>query len=174
MNKSCCIALLAVTAACTPALNWRDVAVDRLRVNLPCKPDRAQRPVLLQNTSLELDMAGCEAAGALFAVSHVKAPAGSSAKELLGAWQLATLENMQIKNAAAALASYNSTLDNKANAAIGQVEPLQASGTNANGRAVQARLVWFVSGNDIYHLALYADTFTSEITEPLFSQAKLQ
>ena len=59
-------------AACSPALNWRSVALDgaALTATLPCKPDQATRTVELAGAPVELSMVGCDADGATFAVSH--------------------------------------------------------------------------------------------------------
>lgn len=163
-----------VSGGCTPALNWRDVSVERLKVNLPCKPDRAQRPVVLLNTTLQLDMAGCEAADALFAVSHATVPQGVNVKDMLAAWQTATLENMQVQKPAEALAAYQAIQAATPPATIAQAQPLHAKGINPQGGAVQASLVWFAAGSDIYHLAVYAPALKPEMVEPLITQALIQ
>ena len=64
---------LAALQACTPALNWRQVQLQDLKARLPCKADTATRPVPLAATPLDLQMMGCEADGALFAISYVRA-----------------------------------------------------------------------------------------------------
>jgi hypothetical protein len=170
---ACCVPLLTLATACTPALNWRDVSLDRLKVQLPCKPDRAQRPVELQGVSLPLSMAGCKAADALFAVSHTQIPGSASVQSVLSAWQNATLQNMQVQGAAEVLAAYNSNQKAPATS-IAQVAPLQVTGVNPEGGAIQAQLVWFVVDRDVYHMAIYAPVIKPEMTETLFAQAQLQ
>ena len=170
---ACCVPLIFLATACTPALNWRDVTLDRLKVQLPCKPDRAQRPVELQGVSLPLSMAGCQASDALFAVSHASIPQGVTAQDVLGAWQKATLQNMQVKNPAETLAAYNSEQKTPATA-IAQVVPMRVTGVNPEGVAIQAQLVWFVAGQDIYHMAVYAPAIKPEMTDSMFTQAQLQ
>lgn len=169
--------MACVTAACTPALNWRDVTVDRLKVQLPCKADRAQRPVNLHGATLMLDMAGCQAADALFAVSHTHIPDGASVSDVLAAWQIATLENMQVKNPADTIAAYRATsaaMSVTKAAVIANVAALQVTGVNPEGSAIEAQLTWFVAGRDVYHMAVYAPAIKPDMTEPLFTQAKLQ
>ena len=168
------VSVVMASAACTPALNWREVTVDRLKATLPCKPDRAQRPVVLLDTTLSLDMAGCEAAGALFAVSHARAPSTAVAQDLMQAWQIATLENMKIQKPEAVLAGYRAAVAAEPPVTIAQAVPLQAQGTNPQGTVVQASLVWFVAGADIYHLAVYASGLKPDMVEPLLTQARIQ
>ncbi|WP_295523010.1 hypothetical protein [uncultured Pseudacidovorax sp.] len=85
------MAALALLAACNPVFNWRDVPLgDGLLVLLPCKPDRAQRDVDLAGQAVGLDMAGCAAGDATFAVARMDG--GSSPAEALRrleAWRTA-------------------------------------------------------------------------------------
>ncbi len=173
MSLACVLAIGIVPIACTPTLNWRDVAVDRLRVSLPCKPDHAQRPVLLNGTTFELTMAGCKAADALFAVSHAKVPPDVLVKNVLTAWQISTLENMQVKNAEEVLQAYQGTQNANSATEIRRAAALQVDGVSPEGNAVQANLVWFVVDHDVYHMAVYAPAIKPEMVEPLFSQAQL-
>ena len=66
--------MLLTLAACTPSLNWRQVPVVQLAALLPCKPDHAERQVELLGAQQALAMWGCEAGGALFAVSQMPVP----------------------------------------------------------------------------------------------------
>ena len=74
------IAISALLTACTPAFNWREVGFDQAGVTalLPCKPDRGTRAVQLGGQSVQMNMAGCESGGAMFAVSLVEAPAAAA------------------------------------------------------------------------------------------------
>ena len=66
-------------AACSPALNWRTVALPEaaLTITLPCKPDHATRKVELAGTPVDLSMVGCEADGA--STRHIHRAAGAYA-----------------------------------------------------------------------------------------------
>ncbi len=73
--KSIVISVVACAIiACTPTFNWRDTSFEQAPVTalLPCKPDRGSRPVELAGHKLTMHMAGCEAGGAMFAVSLVE------------------------------------------------------------------------------------------------------
>jgi hypothetical protein len=107
-----------VVGACSPSLNWRAVPVQHLVAMLPCKPDQAQRTVDLAATPYTLAVWGCEAGGALFAVSHMRmqsppavanAPATPpnqlpastptpthppTSEEIISAWQTASLRHL--------------------------------------------------------------------------------
>jgi hypothetical protein len=66
------LALAAAVAACTPALDWREVRLDAagLVVLFPCKPDRQVRRLPLAGTVVEMSLWACSAAGATYAVGY--------------------------------------------------------------------------------------------------------
>ena len=81
------VPLLAVLAACTPTLNWREVSVGPVHAMLPCKPDHGSRTVQLMDHDWQMYMTGCEAGGALYAISYLQLvdPATSSSLTRRGA-----------------------------------------------------------------------------------------
>ncbi len=164
------IALAAGLAACSPSLNWRTVPVERLVALLPCKPDHAERQVVLDGVSRTLSMWGCEAGGALFAVSHLRVDASAQAESVIAAWQLTALSKMP--------GATPQAIAFKAPAVAGQMAlqsaMVRASGKRPDGQAVQAQLAWFTRGADVYHLAVYAATITPAMSEPFFTELQWQ
>jgi len=161
------LALCLLLCACSPALNWRSVTLEGVEATLPCKPDQAQRPVQLAGLDLTLSMAGCEADGGLYAVSHLRLAQGEAAEPVIDAWRAQALQAM--RDSAAPVPT--------AFAALGARPALtvyQASGTNPRGQAVQARWTWVQRDRDIYHWALYAPTIRAEMEEPFFSAMQWQ
>lgn len=86
------LAVAASMAACSPTFNWREVPAgdDGLIAMLPCKPDRANRSLPLGLASVAVDMTGCEAGGATFAIAHASASGPDQAAAWLAAWRTAT------------------------------------------------------------------------------------
>ncbi len=82
----------ALLAACSPTFNWREVPIAEsgLIALLPCKADRANRALPLGAESVQVDMTGCEAGGATFAIAHASANGPAQAQAWLGAWRAAT------------------------------------------------------------------------------------
>lgn len=82
----------AASAACSPTFNWREVPVGDagLVAMLPCKPDRATRSLPLGSASVAVEVVGCEAGGATFAVAHARAADAAQAEAWLNAWRAAT------------------------------------------------------------------------------------
>jgi hypothetical protein len=68
--------VLASLAACSPALDWRSVAVPdtELVAQLPCRPGRFERTVAVGEASLKMFMLSCEADGVTYGVSTAEVP----------------------------------------------------------------------------------------------------
>ena len=159
--RSLWAAWVLALAACSPALNWRSVPLGEISVTLPCKPDRGQRPVQLGEHTVNMEMVGCEADGALFAVSRVRVPDGVAPGVLQAQWQSATLQQMRAQTPP----------ELEAHVAVPKSPPVrvwQAQGRQADGQAVQAKLAWVGVGGDLLHLAVYASRLTPELTEAFF------
>ncbi len=153
--------------ACTPALNWRETTLGRMTALLPCKPDTATRQVDMGRERVAMAMAGCEAGGAIYAISHVHAIAGRSLK-LQGIWLAATLANMQATQADARVQELRVKGD------VVSVQRLEVPGKRPNGQPVRAQLAWIVSGDDIFHLAVYADSLAGDVHDTFFTEINIR
>jgi hypothetical protein len=160
--------LAVLAAACSPALNWREVHLDRMIALLPCKPDHAQRVVQLGTQGYPMEMVGCEAAGGLFAISHVTLARPDQVSSVLAAWRAGTLEKMQ------ATAVMELPIADAPAAGTRPSILLQATGRRVDGSTVQSRLAWLVAGVDIFQIAVYAPQLGPDMTDPLFSELRLQ
>ena len=157
---------LAGLVACSPALNWRTVRSEAhaLKMLLPCKPDTATRDVPMAGATVALDMQGCDAAGATFAVSHVRLAAAGQAGAALAGWQAATLANLR--------------------AAAPQKQPFAipggqfgvrwaVQGQRADGRSVSAQAVWFArpqpGGVDLFHALVLAPAPDAAVADTFFA-----
>lgn len=166
MLRRILLVVAAAMVACTPAMNWRDTAVGRLSVLLPCKPDRAQRTVRLADQDVSLNMAGCEAGGALFAISHVQLAAPQAVMGTQAAWRTASLASMK--------AGHSTDVAFPAVTGITNMTRIAAQGIRPDGSAVQAQLAWLVAGTDIFQIAVYADRLGPDMLDNLFSGIRLQ
>ena len=163
------MALALLLAACSPSLNWRSVRSDAhaLQMLLPCKPDQASREVDMAGAHLLLDMQGCDAAGATFAVSHVRLADAQQVAATLAGWQAATLAHLH--------------------AAPPQLQPFSLAGAwstvrwavtgqRADGQPVRAQALWFAhagpAGVDLFHAVVYADKMDPAAAETFFTGLK--
>ncbi len=149
-----------VAAACTPTLNWREVPIGPLAALLPCKPDHGTRTVRLMDQDWVLHMTGCEAGGALYAISYLQLSDAATSSAVTQAWRQAALTRMQ---------AAPQTQNQLVSISGATTAPVQARGRQADGSAVQAQLHWFLVGTQLFHAAVYAPRLTEEMTEPFFS-----
>jgi hypothetical protein len=111
-----------------------------------------------------VEVVGCEADGALFAASHLRGLPPDRMEAALDAWQGGAFASMA--------ATQTSAVASVTPHAVHQRQ-WSAQGNRANGEPVQARLAWWVVGQDIYHVAVYAKTLRAEQVDPLLEQIKL-
>ncbi|MEJ7687119.1 MAG: hypothetical protein WKG52_09085 [Variovorax sp.] len=153
------LALCAATvSACSLVFNWREVLIadDGLVALLPCKADRATRTLPLGGETITVDMTGCEAGGATFAIAHAAASSADQAEAWMHAWRAATrsqLANATVAEAPAVLP--------RASAMPAPVR-LDAQGAD---RASTMHVVWFAQQR-AGRMALYQATVVGEPSQP--------
>ncbi|GAC1357013.1 MAG: hypothetical protein NVSMB34_11440 [Variovorax sp.] len=143
----------AVLAACSPTFNWREVPIADagLVALLPCKADRANRALPLGAESVQIDMTGCDAGGATFAVAHATALGPEQARAWLEAWRSAMrtqLRGAPVTEAPAALP--------RATAVPAPVR-LDAQPRQQQG-ATPVQVLWFAQSQKDGTVALYQAT----------------
>ncbi len=69
------LATAAAVAGCSPTFDWRSVPLpdSQLVTDLPCKPSRFQRDVVVAGVPLKLFMLSCEAGGVTYGVASADA-----------------------------------------------------------------------------------------------------
>ena len=179
-----CLPLLvaATLSACSPTLNWRIVHLQQLTVLLPCKPDQAQRTVRLGTLDVQMRMTGCEADGALFAVSQVDVGVRSNVSAALAAWRVVTLDNLgSATPVALSFKVARPMLQNGHPEAVGgsgqpgfSSERVAVTGQRTDGSPIQAQLAWIVDGTNLYQIAVYGPRLTPDMAETLFSEIRIQ
>ena len=160
------LAAAVMLAACSPELNWREVRADptALTVLLPCKPDRGARVVPLGGRDTPLNMLGCEAGGATFAVAFADTADTGQAVAVLTQWRSATLSNMRAQAPA----------EQPFTVAGGVVSVrVAANGQRADGKPVQSQAVYFSQGPRVYQAVIYADKLTADVADTFFGGLRL-
>lgn len=165
------VAALLLTA-CSPALNWRDVALSdaSLRASLPCKPEVAQRTVELAGAPVELRMSGCEADGATFALAcAVLADPGRAGLTLVH-WRAAVLAALQAPAPGQPGAPVDAHHVPAGALDLPQSVRTQARGRMADGTAVEAHAVWFARVQGPQVRACHAVVFGAGLRSPVAEQ----
>ncbi|MFZ2738771.1 MAG: hypothetical protein WBI20_07490 [Burkholderiaceae bacterium] len=156
--------------ACSPSFNWREVRLDDsgLLALLPCKPDRGSRLLPVAATERVIHMAGCEAGGALFAVSTTELSSPDQLLPVLNQWRHATLSQLRAQVSSAQVFVVKGAIP------LPQSELLLAQGVRADGSAVQAQLLWFARGSRIFNAVVYSDTVKPDVAQTFFASLQLQ
>lgn len=139
------LAATALLAACSPALDWRDVAVPvaSLTASLPCKPEQVQRSVELAGQPVELRMTGCEANGATFAVACAALAEPALAGAALAHWRAAVWAGMQAPAPGQPGAPQDTPFVPTGALELPQSVRSVGAGRQPNGDAVHAQAAWF-------------------------------
>ncbi len=158
-------------AACSPVLNWRNVALPEaaLTIALPCKPDHATRKVELAGTSVDLSMVGCEADGATFAVSHATLADPAQTGVALAHWRAAVLARLGGAQAQA------SDVPFVPRNALPMPQSVRAvfQGRGPDGQVVTAQAVWFARTVgpqlQLYHAVVYTPKLRPDVADTFFT-----
>lgn len=165
-------AALLLLAGCSPALNWRTVPLPEadLTVTLPCKPDQASRTVELAGAPVELNMVGCDADGATFAVSHAALADPAQVGAALTHWRAAALARL---GAGAAANAKDMPYAPRGALSLPQSVRTVAQGQAPDGRAVTAQAVWFAraAGSEVrlYHAVVYSPKPRPDVADQFFA-----
>ena len=164
-------------AGCSPALNWRSVFVAEadLTVTLPCKPDEARRTVELAGLPTELAMMGCEADGAMFAVSYTVIADPAVMGKALAHWRTAVIANM---GAGAVATGTDTPFVPRGALVLPQSLRTVVQGHRPDGSAVVAQAVWFARASGpqvrLYHAVVYTTKARPELANQFFDGIALQ
>lgn len=166
---------VVLLTACSPALNWRDVALpqEAMSVSLPCKPEQAQRTVELAGQPVEMRMTGCEADGGTFAVACATLADPGLAGGALTHWRAAVLASMQAPAQGQPGAPQDRPFVPAGALDLPQSVRTVALGRQPDGSAVAAQAVWFarVRGAKVHacHAVLFSARPRPEVAEPFLA-----
>ena len=143
--------------ACSPTFNWREVSLApaEWKALLPCKPDRASRGVPLGGETLEVQMAGCEAGNATFAVAHARAANLAQADAWLAAWRAGTRAQWQ---AATGGQITEAAVVMPRAAATPAPWQIDVRGPGPDGAPTEARVRWFAHAQRDGAVVIYQAT----------------
>lgn len=170
-SRRCAVLLLSL-AACSPALNWREVPAGPLglRASLPCKPSSAERrmPMLPGRPEVNLQAQGCEAGGASFAVLAADIADPALLGVALAQWRQATLANVHGRPVAQAAFVPPGAL------ALPESLRIDAQGQRADGSALETRTAYFARGTVVYQAVIYAPKVSAEMADPFFAGLRFE
>jgi len=160
---------VAVMAACTPTLNWREVRPDGAGIEtlFPCEPDVHQRRVALGGASVQMTLLSCSAGGSTYAVGFADVVEPQRVPAALAEFQQAAVRNL---GAGAAPTSAPFTVPGMTPGVAAQ--RLSVSGQRPDGSPLQEQLALFAKGTRVYQAAVVGSAETSA-TETFFGALRL-
>ncbi len=164
------VAAVALTlCACTPALDWREVAVDAkaLTALFPCRPDRRVREVALADSKVRMEMVSCVAGATTFAVSFVDVAEPSGVAKALEALHNATTTNVGASSPSNAPFVLRGATPNPATVRV------HADGRLPDGGMVRADAAFFARGLRAYQASVIGAAPGAEAVETFFAGLKL-
>jgi hypothetical protein len=148
--KACVIAAVFGLAACSPALNWREVRPEGtgLQAMFPCKPQRLARSVPLAGAPVQMRLASCVADGAIYALGYASVDDVTRIAPALAQLRDAAADNIGATVSTPAPFSVSGMTPN----ALAQRWSLQ--GRSADEKAVQEEMALFTKGTMVFQATL--------------------
>jgi hypothetical protein len=157
--------LLAALAACSPALDWREVRVDgdALVAQFPCRPDRRIREVPVAGHRVRMEMTACSAEGNTFAASHFAVDEPANVSAAIEALKAAAVANVGGASAQSTPFELRGMTPNPAAAR------LSVSGRLPGGEAVRLSSVFFSRGLRVYQLNVLGPASSASAADTFFA-----
>lgn len=159
----------AASAACSPALDWREVRSEggALTVWLPCKPQRRVREVDLAGQRVSMEMLGCRADGSTWGLTSADVVEARQVEPALAALRKARSENLGAPEASASAVELPGAAGSRA------ALSLRVAGRDGAGNEAVERSLIFASGTRVFHVAVIGREPSTEALESFFGQLRL-
>ncbi len=157
-------------AACSPTFDWREVRIPstQLKALLPCKPQSGSRRVQMGPHAVDLQVTGCDAGGATFAVLHADLRDPARVDEALANWNKATLATMK-----AGPPQARPFVPKGATASASSVR-VGARGSTPAGVAVRSDAAYFASGTHVFQAVVLAPDARADVLQAFFEGLKIE
>ena len=164
-----CLSAATLLAACSPALDWRQVRPDGwgLQASMPCRPDQQQRQVALAGAPVVLSLVVCSTGSHSFALASADMADPARVAPALQALLLAAQANVQGQVLA------------EQPAAVPGMTPhagalrRQINGQMPDGRAVREQVQVFAHGLRVFQATVVGPEAGPTQTGPFFDAIEL-
>jgi len=164
------ILLGASIAACTPALDWRDVRPEGSAVLLqfPCKPESQTRQAALVGEATTMTLVSCTADGLTFALVHADLADPARVTPALIAMRKALVANLgATESVAKPFVLVGMTPSDEA-------VRLRASGHTPEGEPMAEEVALFARGTHVYQAAVLGARLDAAAVELFFENLRLE
>lgn len=158
-------ALATALAACSPALDWRElpVADTGLKAMFPCKPEHEARRVPLAGRDVNMQGMACRSGDSTFAVMAADLGSPIDASRALQQWQAASLAALRAGEPRAAPFRPRGAL------ALAASVQVSASGARPDGSVVGSRAAYFAHGRHVFQAVVLSPRITPQLADPFFA-----
>ena len=169
LSATAVLAGSALLAACSPALDWRQLHPDGwgLGVALPCRPASHARQVALAGAPVELRLLACSADGHTFAIASADLADPARVDPALQALGAAALANVQ------------GQIDAEQPAAVPGMTPYpgarrwQLTGRLPDGVAVREQVLVFAHGLRVFQATVVGPRADERMAQPFFDSIEV-
>ncbi|MDO8420514.1 MAG: hypothetical protein Q7S90_10805 [Rubrivivax sp.] len=167
-RAGCAGAAALLLAACSPALDWRDVrpAGSGVSLLMPCKPAAQERSLPLAGAPVRLSLQACSANGQTWGIAH--ADVGDPARIGVALTELRASAVANLSGGAA------EALPLQVRGATPQPasEHLRFDGRLPDGRPMQVELAVFAQGTRVYQATVLGERLPLEASQTYFGSIR--
>jgi len=151
-------------AACSPALDWREVRPEGtgLTLLLPCRPSQQVRTVALAGRDVRLALVACSAGGQTWAVAFADVGDPAAVGPALDGLRRAAARNLGAADAGSQALSVPGATPNAASAR------LALAGRLPDGAAVQEQVALFTRGTFVFQATVVGPALPADAVDTFF------
>jgi hypothetical protein len=164
------LAVLFGAAACTPALDWRELRPkgSAATAMFPCKPASHARDVRLAGATVSMSMFACSAGDTTFALAFADMKDPSLVGQALDELAQAAHSHLQAAASSASQPLSVPGMTPNARAALWRLQ-----GRLPDGRLVQERVALFAHGTQIYQATILGAVLDAQAQEVFFGALRM-
>jgi hypothetical protein len=161
---------VAIVAACSPSLNWREVRLpeSELVAMFPCKPEQMVRSVTLGGAKAAMRLASCTAEEMTFGIGYATLAQPAQVDSALAQLRAAASDNIGASATAGAAAWRVTGMTPHPLA-----QRWEVAGHGADGSAVRERVGLFTRGLAVYQATVVGASLQTEAVDTFFGGLKL-
>lgn len=168
-SMSAVLGLLSMLAACSPALDWREVrpAGSGLVGLLPCRPSVYERNVRLAGPPVPLSLNACSADGLTFALAFADVGDPSRVSAALAELQAAAQANVGAATRESLALAVPGATPNPASTRMRLI------GLLPDGKAVEEQVAVFSQGTRVFQATVIGPQLPAEVADTFFDGLRL-
>ena len=161
---------VVAAAACSPALDWREVRPDdsRALALFPCKPASQTRRITLAGAAVKMSLHACSAGEATYALAFADLQDPARVTAALDELTRAVRSNLQTSAAPA-----SGPLSVRGMTPNPSAASWQLAGRLPDGRAVQERAALFAYGTRVYQVTAMGARLEADAMESFFGALRV-